>query len=57
MPMRLAMGGVPVWQAALAVVLVVALIPLLTWLSGRVYRNAVMRSGARVKLTDALKAA
>ncbi|WP_424184181.1 ABC transporter permease [Actinokineospora sp. G85] len=57
MPMRLAMGGVPAWQAGLAVVLVAALIPALVWLSGRVYRNAVMRSGAKVKLTDALRSA
>ncbi|GLZ41802.1 ABC transporter permease [Actinokineospora sp. NBRC 105648] len=57
MPMRLAMGGVPAWEAGLAVVLVLALIPALVWLSGRIYRNAVMRSGAKVKLRDALRAA
>jgi ABC-2 type transport system permease protein len=57
MPMRLAMGGVPVWEAVLSVGLVLALIPLLVWLAGRIYANAVMRSGARVKLKDALKAA
>lgn len=57
MPMRLAMGGVPVWEAVVSVGLVVALIPALVWLSGRIYANAVMRSGARVKLTDALRPA
>jgi len=57
MPMRLAMGGVPTWEAALAVVLVVAMIPVLTWLSGRIYRNAVLRTGARVKLSEAWRAA
>lgn len=57
MPMRLAMGGVPVWEAVLSVGLVLALIPLLVWLAGRIYANAVMRSGARVKLRDALKPA
>lgn len=55
MPMRLAMGGVPPWEAGLAVVLVIALIPALTWLSGRIYRNAVIRTGARVRLSDALR--
>jgi ABC-2 type transport system permease protein len=55
MPMRLAMGGVPVWEAVLSVGLVVAMIPVLVWLAGRIYANAVMRSGARVKLTDALR--
>jgi ABC-2 type transport system permease protein len=55
MPMRLAMGGVPVWEAALSVGLVVAMIPLLVWLAGKIYANAVMRSGARVKLKDAIR--
>ena len=55
MPMRLAMGGVPVWEAVASVGLVVATIPALVWLAGRIYANAVMRSGARVKLTDALR--
>jgi ABC-2 type transport system permease protein len=57
MPMRLAMGGVPAWEAALAVLLVVAAIPVMVWLSGRIYRNAVVRSGARVRLADALRPA
>ncbi|MGH3769470.1 MAG: ABC transporter permease [Pseudonocardiaceae bacterium] len=56
MPMRLAFGGVPVWQAGLSVALVVLMIPALVWLSGRVYRNAVLRTGARVRLRDALRA-
>lgn len=55
MPMRLAMGGVPLWEAGLAVVLVVALIPVLIWGSARIYRNAVLRTGARVKLGEALR--
>lgn len=57
MPMRLAMGGVPVWEAVVSVGLVLALIPLLVWLAGRIYANAVMHSGARVKLKDALRPA
>jgi ABC-2 type transport system permease protein len=57
MPMRLAMGGVPVWEAGLSVALVVALIPVLIWFAARIYRNAVLRTGAKVKLRDALKSA
>ncbi|GAB3445548.1 ABC transporter permease [Actinophytocola sediminis] len=57
MPMRLAMGGVPAWEAAVSVGLVVVLIPVLVWLAGRIYANAVMRSGSRVKLRDALRTA
>jgi ABC-2 type transport system permease protein len=56
MPMRLGIGGVPVWEQILTVALVVALIPLLIWLAGRIYRNAVLRTGARVSLREALKA-
>ncbi|WP_158893916.1 ABC transporter permease [Amycolatopsis anabasis] len=57
MPMRLAMGGVPVWEAVLSLALVVAIIPVLVWLAARIYRNAVMRTGAKVKLREALRAA
>jgi ABC-2 type transport system permease protein len=57
MPMRLAMGGVPAWEATLAVLLTLAVIPALVWLSGRIYRNAVVRTGARIKLADALRPA
>jgi len=57
MPMRLAMGGVPAWQSVVAVGGMLVVIPLLVWLSGRIYRNAVVRSGARVKLRDAWRAA
>ncbi|GAB1515326.1 ABC transporter permease [Actinophytocola sp. KF-1] len=57
MPMRLAMGGVPVWEAVVSVGLVVVLIPLLVWLAGRIYANAVMRSGGKVKLRDAMRPA
>ncbi len=57
MPMRVAMGGVPVWQLAVAVGGMVVVIPLLVLLSARIYRNAVLRSGARVKLREAWRAA
>lgn len=54
MPIRLAIGGVPVWEAVLAVTLAVATIPALAVLAGRMYRNAVIHIGARVKLRKAL---
>jgi ABC-2 type transport system permease protein len=53
MPVRLALGVVPAWQAVVSVAGMVVIIPLLLWLSARIYRNAVLRSGARVKLRDA----
>jgi ABC-2 type transport system permease protein len=56
MPVRIAMGAAPAWQAALATVLTVGLIVLLIWFAGRIYANAVLRSGARVKLREAVRA-
>ncbi|HET8970934.1 MAG TPA: ABC transporter permease [Candidatus Nanopelagicales bacterium] len=55
MPMRLAMGGVPPWQIALSIVLVLVTIPALVVLAGRMYRNAVIRTGERVGLREALR--
>ena len=54
MPMRLA-GGIPAWEMAVAVGLSLLLIAALVWLAGRIYGNAVTRTGARVKITDALR--
>jgi ABC-2 type transport system permease protein len=53
MPVRLALGVVPAWQAVISVAGMVVIIPLLLWLAARIYRNAVLRSGARVKLREA----
>jgi ABC-2 type transport system permease protein len=55
MPSRMAMGVATFWQVGLAVALALAAIALITWLGGRVYGNAVLRAGARVKLRDALR--
>ena len=53
MPMRLA-AGVPAWEMVLAVALTLLLIGGLVWVAGRIYGNAVTRTGARVRLRDAL---
>lgn len=57
MPMRIALGVAPVWQLVLSVVLALALIGVLIRLTGRIYRNAVLRTGARVSFRDALREA
>lgn len=54
MPMRIALDVAPAWEIAVSVVLTAALIVALVWFAGRVYRNAVLRTGSRIKLTDAL---
>ena len=51
-----ALGEVAPWEVALSLGLSLALIPVLVWLAGRIYSNAVLRSGGRVKLRDALTA-
>ncbi len=56
MPIRVAMGGVAAWELGLAVALIVLTIPGLVWLAARIYSNAVLRTGARVKFKDALRA-
>ena len=55
MPVRMAGGDVPAWQIGLALVLTVAAIAGLTQLAGRVYANAAMRIGTRVRFMDALR--
>ncbi|MFD0327912.1 ABC transporter permease [Streptacidiphilus monticola] len=57
MPMRYAMGTAELWQVLVALALTLALGVVLLRFAGRVYRNSVLRSGARVPLREALKAA
>ncbi|KJE25334.1 ABC-type Na+ efflux pump, permease component [Frankia torreyi] len=57
MPMVIGIGSVAVWQVLVALALTLAWIAVLVWLAGRVYGNAVKRSGTRVALRDALRAA
>ncbi len=57
MPMVIGIGSVAVWQVLVALALSLAWIAVLVWLAGRVYGNAVKRSGTRVPLREALRAA
>jgi ABC-2 type transport system permease protein len=57
MPMRIALGTSPVWQSALSLGLTVVLAVVMVRIAARVYRNSVLRSGARVGWREALKAA
>jgi ABC-2 type transport system permease protein len=55
MPPRVAGGAAPGWQIVLAVLLMLLAIVALVRLSARIYANAVLRSGARVRWADALR--
>ena len=54
-PMRLAMGSVPLWQTLLSLGLALATVPLLVAVAGRIDRNGVVRTGARVGLREAMR--
>ena len=55
MPMRIALNVAPPWEIALSLGLTVLTIAALAWFAGRVYRNAVLRTGAKIKLFSALR--
>jgi ABC-2 type transport system permease protein len=57
MPVRIAAGSVPAWEVAIAVVGSIAGAVALVWIGSRVYRGALLRTGTKVKLRDAWKAA
>lgn len=57
MPIRVALGSVADWQILLVLLGNIIVIPLLVWFAGRVYSNAVLRTGGRIRLRDALRAA
>lgn len=55
MPMRQVFVSVPAWQLVTAVALNLAVIPLVIFVAGRIYRRAVLQTGSRMKLRDALR--
>jgi ABC-2 type transport system permease protein len=56
MPVRIAVGAAPLWQAALSLVILAGSIAVMVPFAGRLYSGAVLRLGARVKLRDAWRA-
>ena len=55
MAVRMAETDVPFWQVGLAAALAGASIVGLTWLAGRIYANAALRLGTRVRFMDAFR--
>ncbi|WP_299956139.1 ABC transporter permease [uncultured Modestobacter sp.] len=54
MPLRQAAGAAAWWEVALAVVLMLVAIAAIVRIGGRVYAGALLRTGGRVKLREAL---
>lgn len=57
MPVRIAAGAVEPWEVVVAIVGSVLGAIALVWIGSRVYRGALLRTGTKVKLTDAWRAA
>jgi len=57
LPARSILIGVPLWENALAVVLVLATMYALVRLAGRIYAQGLLRSGPRIGIRDALRIA
>lgn len=56
MPVRMAAGEAPAWQVAVSVLLMLAAIAVVVRLGGRIYAGALLRTGGKVKLREALRA-
>lgn len=55
MPMRIAASHVPLWQSALAVVLLFAATLALAWAAGRIYRVGILMKGKRPNLPELVR--
>jgi ABC-2 type transport system permease protein len=56
-PLRAALGAIEPWEVVVAAVLTVATIWVLFVLGGRIYSGALLRTGSRIRLRDAWRAA
>jgi ABC-2 type transport system permease protein len=55
MPMRVFLGDAQWWEPVLSLVILLATTALAVWIGERIYRNSLLKTGARVKLADALR--
>jgi ABC-2 type transport system permease protein len=56
MPVRMAAGEAAWWEVAVAVVLMLVAIAVIVRIGGRVYSGALLRTGGKLKLREALRA-
>jgi ABC-2 type transport system permease protein len=57
MPVRMVLGSATGWEVGAAIAIVVGSTAFLVPLAGRIYAGAILRTGAKVKLRDAWRAA
>ncbi len=55
MPMRLYLGTAEWWEPFASLAVLIAAIALVWWLGARIYEGSILRTGARVKLREALQ--
>jgi ABC-2 type transport system permease protein len=55
MPMRIAASHVPLWQSALAIVLLLGATLALAWAAGRIYRVGILMKGKRPNLPELVR--
>jgi ABC-2 type transport system permease protein len=49
------LGDAQWWEPFLSLVILLATTALAVWIGERIYRNSLLKTGARVKLADALR--
>lgn len=55
MPMRLYLGTAEWWEPILSLGILCLAIAAVLWIGSRIYSNSILRTGARVKLADAIR--
>ena len=55
MPVRLFLGEAQWWEPLLSLVILLATCVLAIWVGSKIYQNSLLRMGARVKLSEALR--
>lgn len=55
MPMRIFLGAAQWWEPLLSLLVLLASVVVVVLVGARVYENALLRTGGRVKLTDAIR--
>jgi len=54
MPIRVALGAVSTSQVLLSLLISLAALPIFLWIAAKIYRGAILHTGGRLKLKDAI---